>query len=161
MTAQREFPSESGWSTSLSIDSAQQNFTAEMALVLRWKDPRLAHTGNGVVRYPLEQVWHPRIAVVNETNSVSRKFPDSVEVEPDGTVNYRQRYAGDFTQPLRLRSFPSIDKRFGFSSSRSVIGLTKSKFVPDQDWIDNGLKQAGGIATSITLPDWTIQKLEH
>src|SRR5678809_104412 len=71
-----------------SIDSAQQTFTAEIAVVLRWKDPRLAHTGNGVVRYPREQIWHPRIAVVNETNSVSRKFPDSVEVEPNGTVNY-------------------------------------------------------------------------
>src|SRR3954469_2189258 len=88
------------------IDSAEQSFTAEVALVLRWKDPRLAHTGNGVVRYPLEQVWHPRVAIVNETNSVSRKFPDIVEVEPDGTVNYRQRYAGAFSQPLRLQSFP-------------------------------------------------------
>jgi len=39
-----------------SIDSAQQSFTAEIALVLRWKDSRLTHTGNGVVRYPLEQV---------------------------------------------------------------------------------------------------------
>ena len=29
--------------------------------------------------------------------------------------------------------------------------------MPDQDWIDNGLKQAGGIAPSITLPDWTIE----
>src|SRR6266404_4204046 len=54
------------------IDSAQQSFTAEAAIVLRWKDPRLAHTGNGVVRYPLEQIWHPRVAIVNETNSVSR-----------------------------------------------------------------------------------------
>ena len=36
-----------------SIDSAQQTFTAEIAVVLRWKD---AHTGNGVVRYPLEQM---------------------------------------------------------------------------------------------------------
>ena len=40
------------------IDSAQQSFTAEIAVVLRWKDPRLVHTGNGVVRYPIEQVWH-------------------------------------------------------------------------------------------------------
>ena len=36
-----------------SIDSAQQTFTAEIAVVLRWKDPRLAHTGKGIVRYPL------------------------------------------------------------------------------------------------------------
>ena len=140
-----------------SIDSAQQSFTAEMALVLRWKDPRLAHTGNGVVRYPLEQVWHPRIAVVNETNSVSRKFPDLVEVEPDGTVNYRQRYAGAFTQPLRLRSFPFDRQTFRLQFVAVRYRANEVQFVPDQDWIDNGLKQAGGIATSITLPDWTIE----
>jgi len=89
-----------------SIDSAQQSFTAEIAVVLRWKDPRLAHTGNGVVRYPLEQVWHPRIAVVNETNSVSRKFPDLVEVEPDGRVTYRQRYAGAFFSAITVAIIP-------------------------------------------------------
>ena len=87
------------------IHSAQQSFTAEIAVVLRRKDPRLPHTGSGVARYPLEQVWHPRVVVVNETSSVTRKFPDFVEVEPDGTVTYRQRYAGAFTQPLRLPSF--------------------------------------------------------
>jgi Neurotransmitter-gated ion-channel ligand binding domain len=37
------------------IDSAEQSFTAEVAVVLRWHDPRLAHTGSGIVRYPLEQ----------------------------------------------------------------------------------------------------------
>src|SRR6266513_2731827 len=31
------------------IDSAQQNFTAELAVVLRWQDSRLAHTGKGIV----------------------------------------------------------------------------------------------------------------
>src|SRR6267143_3739714 len=83
------------------IDSAQQTFTAEIAAVLRWKDPRLAHTGKGIVRYPLEQIWHPRVGIVNETNSGSRQMPDSVEVDPDGTDPSRQRYAGAFTQPLR------------------------------------------------------------
>src|SRR4051794_18808622 len=60
------------------IDSAQQNFTAEIALVLRWKDPRLAHTGSGVVRYPLEQVWHP--ALVSPT-----KPPPSFASSPTGS----------------------------------------------------------------------------
>ena len=140
-----------------SIDSAQQTFTAEIAIVLRWKDPRFAHTGNGIVRYPLEQVWHPRIAVVNETNSVSRKFPDLVEVEPDGRVTYRQRYAGAFTQPLRLRSFPFDRQTFRLQFVAVRYRINEVQFVPDQDWIDNGLKQAGGIAPSITLPDWTIE----
>jgi len=139
------------------IDSAQQTFTAEVAVVLRWKDSRLAHTGRGVVRYSLDQIWHPRAVIVNEGNSVSHKFPDMVEVEPDGRVIYRQRYAGAFTQPLRLRSFPFDRQTFRLQFVAVRYRANEVQFVPDQDWIDNGLKQAGGIATSITLPDWTIE----
>ncbi len=126
------------------IDSAQQNFTAEIAVVLRWKDSRLAHAGNGVVRYPLEQVWHPRIVIVNETNSVTHKLPESVEAEHDGTVLYRQRYVGAFTQPLRLRSFP-------FDRQTFHIELVAIRYRPNEVTFV-------GIAPSITLPDWTIEK---
>ena len=142
------------------IDSAQQSFTAEVAIVLRWKDPRLTHTGSGVVRYPLEQVWHPRVAIVNETNSVIRKFPDWVEVEPDGTLTYRQRYAGAFTQPLRLQSFPFDRQTFRIQLIAVRYRLNEVNFVPDQDWIQSGLKRAAGIAPSITLPDWSVEKWE-
>jgi hypothetical protein len=140
-----------------SIDSAQQSFNAEIALVLRWKDPRLAHTGVGVVRYPIEQVWHPRVSIVNETNTVSRKFPDQAEVEPDGRVIYRQHYAGAFSQPLRLRSFPFDRQTFRIQFVAVRYRPNEVQLVPDQEWLDNGLKQAGGIAPSITLPDWTIE----
>jgi hypothetical protein len=142
------------------IDSAQQNFTAEVAVVLRWRDPRLAHTGNGILRYPLEQVWHPRVAVVNETNFVSHKFPEAVEVESDGTVNYRQRYAGAFTQPLRLQSFPFDRQTFRLQLVAVRYRPNEVTFVPDQDWIRHGLRHAAGIAPSITLPDWTLEKWE-
>jgi len=142
------------------IDSAEQSFTAEAAVVLRWKDPRLAHTGSGVVRYPLEQIWHPRVSIVNETNFVSRKFPDAVEVEPDATVIYRQRYAGAFTQPLRLRSFPFDRQTFHIQLVAVRYRPNEVTFVPDEDWIRNGLQRAGGIAPSITLPDWTVEKWE-
>ena len=146
------------WMVDISnIDSAQQTFTAEVAVVLRWKDSRLAHAGNGVVRYSLDQIWHPRAVIVNEGNSVSRKFPDMAEVEPDGRVIYRQRYAGAFTQPLRLRSFPFDRQTFRLQLVAVRYRPNEVQFVPDQDWIDNGLKQAGGIAPSITLPDWTIE----
>src|SRR5438552_530670 len=143
-----------------SIDSAQQTFTAEIAVVLRWKDPRLAHTGKGIARYPLEQIWHPRVGIVNETNSVSRKLPVSVEVDPDGTVTYRQRYVGAFTQPLRLQSsaFDRQTFRIGLVSVRDQSN--EVMFVPDQVWIQDGLKEAGGISPSVTLPDWTIEKWE-
>src|SRR5438876_1658820 len=142
------------------IDSAQQNFTAELAVVLRWKDSRLAHTGKGIVRYPLEQIWHPRVGIVNETNSVSRKMPDSVEVDPDGTVTSRQRYAGAFTQPLRLQSFPFDRQTFRVQLVAVRYQSNEVMFVPDQVWIQDGLKGAGGISPSVTLPDWTIEKWE-
>src|ERR1700746_3501311 len=141
-----------------SIDSAQQNFTADIAIVLRWKDVRLAHTGTGAVNYALDQIWTPRVSIANETNSVVRKLPESAEAEPDGTVLYRQRYVGSFTQPLRLQSFPFDRQVFRIQFVAVRYRPDEVMFVPDQNWIKNGLKQGAGIAPSITLPDWTIEK---
>ncbi|HEV3393794.1 MAG TPA: hypothetical protein VG103_09855 [Chthoniobacterales bacterium] len=140
------------------IDSAQQHFTADIAVVLQWKDARLAHTGTGLAHYALDQIWTPRVAIANETSSVSRKFPDSVEVEPDGTVIYRQRYAGSFTQSLRLQSFPFDRQAFHFQVVAIRYRPNEVVFVPDENWIRDGLQQAAGISPSITLPDWTVEK---
>lgn len=143
-----------------SIDGAQQTFTADVVTVLRWKDPRLAHTGSGVSHYTLGQIWHPRVGIANETNSVSRKFPETVEVDADGSVLYRQRYVGAFTQPLRLQSFPFDRQNFRVQLVAVRYHPDEVKFVPDQLWIQNGLKGGGGISPSITLPDWTVEKWE-
>lgn len=140
-----------------SIDSAQQTFTADVAVFLQWKDPRLAHTDGGVAHYALDQIWHPRVGIVNETNSVSRRLPELVEVDADGTVVYRQLYVGSFTQSLHLKSFP-FDKQTFRVHLVAIRSPNEVKFVPDQKWVDAGLKQAGGISPSITLPDWTVEK---
>src|SRR5207248_2052314 len=108
-----------------SIDSAQQSFVADVAVALHWKDSRLAHTSGGVVHYGLEQIWHPRVVIVNETNSVIRMLPETFDVEAEGTVLYRQRYVGSFTQPLRLQSFPFASKIFACISSPLDTALTR------------------------------------
>jgi len=147
------------WAVDISsIDSAQQSFTADIAVILRWKDPRLAHTGTGVAHYALDQIWTPRVGIANETSSVVRKLPESVEVDADGTVVYRQRYVGAFTQPLHLQSFPFDKQTFRLHLVAVRYSPAEVKFVPDQKWIDAGLKQGGGISPSITLPDWAINK---
>jgi hypothetical protein len=140
------------------IDSAQQNFTADLAVVLRWKDPRLAHTGTGAAYYALDQIWTPRVGIANETNSVVRKFPESAEVEPDGTVLYRQRYVGSFTQPLRLQSFPFDRQDFGIQLVAIRYQPNEVAFLPDENWIRDGVPQAAGISPSVTLADWTVEK---
>jgi cadmium resistance protein CadD (predicted permease) len=143
-----------------SIDSAQQNFTADVVVVLRWKDPRLAHTVGGVALYPLDQIWNPRVVVVNETNSISHRFPDSVEVAADGTVIYRQRLVGSFTQALVLKSFPFDKQVFRVQLAAVKYGPNEVSLVPDEKWIAAGINQAAGISPSITLPDWTVEKWE-
>ena len=140
------------------IDSAQQTFTADIAIVLRWKDARLAHTGTGVAHYALDQIWTPRVGIANETSSVVRKFPESAEVEPDGTVLYRQRYVGSFTQLLRLQSFPFDRQAFRIQFVAIRYRPDEVAFVPDENWIRDGLQQAAGISPSITLPDWTVEQ---
>jgi gamma-aminobutyric acid receptor subunit beta len=142
------------------IDSAQQTFTGDIAIVLRWKDARLAHTGTGVAHYGHDQIWTPRTGIANETSSVVHKLPESAEVEPDGTVLYRQRYVGSFTQPLRLRSFPFDRQTFHVQLVAVRYRPNEVRFVPDEDWVRNSLKDGAGIAPSITLPDWTIEKWE-
>jgi Neurotransmitter-gated ion-channel ligand binding domain/Neurotransmitter-gated ion-channel transmembrane region len=140
------------------IDSAQQNFTADIAVVLRWKDARLAHTGTGVAHYPLDQIWTPRVSIANETSSVVRKLSEFAEVEPDGTVLYRQRYVGSFTQPLRLQSFPFDRQAFRIQFVAVRYQPNEVTFVPDQNWIRDGLREGAGMSPSITLPDWTVEK---
>src|SRR6476620_3311902 len=120
------------------IDSAQQNFTADIAIVLRWKDARLAHTGTGAVHDALDQIWTPRVSIANETSSVVRKLPESAEVEPDGTVIYRQRYVGSFTQSLRLQSFPFDRQSFRIQFVAIRYRPNEVVFVADENWIHDG-----------------------
>ena len=140
------------------IDSAQQNFTADIAVVLRWKDARLAHAGTGAVHYALDQIWTPRVGIANETSSVVRKLPESAEVEPDGTVIYRQLYVGSFSQPLRLQSFPFDRQIFHIQFVAIRYQPDEVAFVPDENWIRDGVQQAAGASPSLTLADWTVEK---
>src|SRR6266436_3488303 len=140
------------------IDSAQQNFTADIAVVLRWKDARLAHTGTGLAHYALDHIWTPRVGIANETSSVVRKFPESAEVEPDGTVLFRQRYVGSFTQPLRLQSFPFDRQSFRIQFVAIRYQSNEVVFVADENWIRDGVRQAAGISPSVTLADWTVER---
>ena len=126
--------------------------------MLRWKDARLAHTGTGIAHYALDQIWTPRVAIANETSSVVRKLPESVEVEPDGTVLYRQRYVGSFTQPLRLQSFPFDRQSFRIQLVAIRYRPNEVVFVADENWIHDGILKAAGISRSITLPDWTVER---
>ncbi len=87
------------------IDDAGQTIRADFMLWLRWQDTRLADDRAGRRRIDLNEVWNPRVQVVNE-RSLERKLPDSVEVDANGRVLYVQRMSGTISSATDLADFP-------------------------------------------------------
>ncbi|RPI63305.1 MAG: hypothetical protein EHM48_02700 [Planctomycetaceae bacterium] len=142
------------------IDSAAQSYTANVFIALCWKDSRLAHDGTGVRAYDINAVWDPRVMVANEIGMVRKTLPEIVEVSPDGTVTYRQRYVGVFSQPLRLDEFPLDSHVFRFYLVSAGYTPAEVEFVADSRWAtprSMRFAAGAGIADDISLPDWDIK----
>lgn len=87
------------------VDSASQDFSASVYFEARWKNPFLRHKGPDPMHRELLDVWNPRLTIIGQ-QTAWRSYPESVEIQPDGTVIYRQKMWGRFSQPLDLRDFP-------------------------------------------------------
>ena len=130
------------------IDSANQSFTANIFFKTSWKDPRLAHKGKGKKRYPLNEVWHPEFQLVNQQR-LWTTFSDYVEVDPDGTVMYRQRVWGQFSQKLGLKDFPFDQQVFTLRFVAAGYSVKEVEFV-------RAPERLSGIAETLSLADWEI-----
>ncbi len=130
------------------IDSVSQSFVANLALVLRWHDPSLAHEGLDSISKDLNEVWHPRVQILNQQRLVNT-FPQSVEIHPDGEVIYRQRVWGNFSQPLELSEFPFDTQHLEITLANLSFGSQKIRLKPSPD---------SGIAENLSIPDWEIMQ---
>ena len=139
-----------------SIDSVQQNFIANIFILMKWRDPRLAHGGKGVLKRRLVDIWSPQMIIANEIGIVRKTIPEIVDVQSDGTVTYRQRYVGPFSQPLRLKEFPFDSHTFAFHLAAVQSSPEDINFSPNSEYLASGLKDGSGIAADISLPDWTV-----
>ncbi len=140
-----------------SIDDAEQNFTANFFIRLRWKDERLAKPESSSNRLiPLDQVWSPRVITANRTGLLVKSLPDVVEVRPDGTVMYQQRLNGKLSQPLNLSEFPLDQHTFTVQMVATGVTEGEMEFIPDTV---RGIL-GGAIADELSLPDWKLVKQE-
>lgn len=139
------------------IDGANQNFTVNVFLFMKWKDQRLAFEGDSTRTLPLEEVWNPRVMVTNKQYFVRRSLPEIVRVTSDGVVTYRQRFVGPLSQPLKLSEFP-FDKHV-FTIQFAAPGYTCDEvvFVPMPSEKQPEIV-GGGIADILSVPDWKIMK---
>jgi len=131
------------------IDGADQSFTADVFMMLQWHDERLAAEINGTRRLPLDSVWNPRIQIINQRR-IWKTFDEIVDVSPDGTVTYRQRYYGQFAAPLDLHDFPLDRHRFSLQVVIPGYSPEEIEFVPITE--DFGV----GRSPEMTVPDWSI-----
>jgi hypothetical protein len=129
------------------IDSASQNFQANVYFEATWQDPRLAEASRGgSVTRRLEEIWHPRLQILNQQRIWS-SLRDVVEIAPDGTVTQRARVWGDFSQPLDLREFP-------FDSQTIEIPVVPAGYNSDEVTLSVG--PHSGIGENFSIADWTV-----
>jgi hypothetical protein len=135
------------------IDGAEQSFTADVFMMLRWRDERLVTGEDGVRRLPLDSIWNPEIQIVNQRR-VFKTFDDFVDVTPDGAVTYRQRYDGEFSAPLDLHDFPLDQHRVTVQLAVPGYGPEEVDFVPATE--GEGI----GHSPELTVSDWSIGPFE-
>ena len=135
------------------IDSVAQTFSANLVLLLRWRDPQLAHAGPGTKQYALDAIWHPRILIANEAGEVERSLPEVADVAPDGTAIYRQRLIGSFAQSLNLRSFPFDRDTFRVQIVTLGYRPEDIELAPDATVVAAGLHEGVGLAEKLTIQD--------
>ncbi len=139
-----------------SINSATQSFEANVFIALTWKDLRLAHSGSGPVKYPLNKIWNPTLQILNEGGLIRKTFPEIATVQPDGTVNYKQRYVGKFSQALNVHDFPFDQHKFRLQLVAPAYTSEDIQFVPNKKLVDKGLPYALFLSKDMSLPDWEI-----
>ena len=141
------------------IDDANQNFTTNVYMRLRWQDRRLANPGAAVRQIPLESVWNPRVLLANQTGIVMKSLPEVVQVDEHGTVIYHQRYTGKLSQVLHLKEFPKDRHMFVVQFAAAGYTADQLEFIPDVHPSDPPIR-GGSIADELSLPDWKVESYE-
>ena len=100
------------------IDEKDGTFSAEVYLVARWHDDRLAfNTSHKALVYveeaakdKLEEIWWPVFDFVNASNLTTRN--KTLLIFPDGTVEYSLKILGTFFNTMDLRRFPFDEQNY-------------------------------------------------
>jgi hypothetical protein len=129
----------------LDIDGVRQTMRADFSVHLSWKDESLAGRWPGRHALGVGETWVPDIQIVNDIN-LARKRREVVEVEPDGTVTYRQRYFGDLSVNMNLEDFPTDSHRFDIKFVSASPG--EVEFVAREDRVIQ--------AETLSVLDWRV-----
>jgi len=131
------------------VSGSEQAFNADVVLVAEWRDPSLAGRWTAVHSENMEDVWEPRLQLVNQRGA-NALLPQRVEIDPEGLVRYRQRWSGRFTARMDLKDFPLDRQRFHVQVVSLGYSRDEVDLVPDL-----GGKRSGR-AEQLSITDWTL-----
>lgn len=113
------------------IDTANQSYDANVLFEVIWSDPRLKHKEESSVRMSVENIWHPKLQIVNRQR-IWTSLSHTVEVNPDGKVTYIQRVWGPFPSHWLLRSFLSTGSLSVCNCRQWATGRMSSNWLVDR-----------------------------
>jgi hypothetical protein len=134
----------------MNVIDTEQAFEADVFVVASWVDSR--QIGERVRVVPAEDVWMPNILIYNK-REVESALPENVEIQPDGTVIYRQRLTGTFASPLDLARFP-------MDSQNLKIRLVVYGTGPDEVLLVETATFPSSRSKTLSITDWQIGELE-
>lgn len=130
----------------IKIEDSQQSFVSDVFMRAQWMDSRLAHDGPGPCTALPNQVWTPKLQVLNR-RSVERLSAPDLSVAPDGTVLKILRAYGEFTFHEDLSDFPFDHQELHFTIVPSY-GIADVKIVASPEHL--------GMADQLSVANWKI-----
>lgn len=140
----------------ISIDDVHQSFTADFFAVVRWNDPRLAVENPSetqmIHNFDPDEIWHPMTYIINQRR-MSRQLDNIFRVDSAGSVQYIQRFSGEFSSRLDLKDFPFDRQKLTLQVVSFRYGPEEVEFVLDQS--RTGQREA------LSLVGWSKGQLQH
>lgn len=126
------------------------SFTLDGYLYLTWQDKRLAFSPSQNRKnnkiYNLEESWSPNVKFLNIKGKREIAYT-KLEVKPDGTVKYKERFTGEFNLETNLKRFP-------FDSQKITLILESLDDIRNVNFVID--KSRTGRAKDAFLTEWKI-----
>jgi hypothetical protein len=142
------------------IDVNSNSYGMTGFLDLQWCDPRLAFEGantpkaylNHIAQAKLESIWWPDVNFSNELHP--REIEDEeLTIAPDGTVDYREKFAVDLATIYDLSKFP-------FDSQHLIAEVESFEWTAAQLTL-NVQTNVAGFSPDFSIPQWTITNVQE
>ena len=131
----------------IKIDDVNQRTTIDFVIKSEWMDKSLIEKWKEKKLVNKDEVWTPEIHIFNDYN-LEKKLKEFVEVNPDGSVLYQQRFVGGINSRHNFSEFP-LDE--------FIIKIQLLSIVSDELVLVESKSLTEHQANIYSIPGWDIE----